>query len=242
MEKHDVVYFLKDNIATCELKYSLRSVAKNFYHGDIWFVGGQPGKIVPDHRLPIKQNAATKWENVRNMLKKVCENDDISEEFWLVNDDFFIIKPWTSEAPLYNGTLERHIQHVEMRHGNQQTAYTAKLRECQHALESAGYDTLNYAIHCPMLVNRKKMSETLRCFPDVPMFRSLYGNMNAIGGEDHCDCKIAGLDRLIDSEWVSTTDESFSVGRIGRYIREQFREPSPWENREGVGADGCHRE
>ena len=150
----------------------------------------------------------------------------------MFNDDFFIIKPWASgETALYNDTLEHHIQHIEKRHGNQQTAYTAKLRECQHALESAGYGTLNYAIHCPMLVNRKKMRETLRCFPDCPMFRSLYGNMHAIGGEDHCDCKIVGLDRLIESEWVSTCDESFKAGRIGRYIRSLFPEPSPWEKR-----------
>jgi len=29
MDKHDVVYFLKDNLETEELKYSLRSIAKN---------------------------------------------------------------------------------------------------------------------------------------------------------------------------------------------------------------------
>ena len=232
MDKHDVVYFLKDNLETEELKYSLRSIAKNFYHGDVWFVGGQPRRLVPDHRMPIRQNAATKWENVRNMLKKVCENDDISEEFWLFNDDFFIVKPWTSEAALYNGTLEQHIEHVEKRHGCQETSYTAKLRECQHALESAGYGTLNYAIHCPILVDRKKMAETIRTFPKCPMFRSLYGNMNAIGGEDHCDCKVVGLDRLItDSEWVSTCDVSFRSGCIGRYIRSLFPDPSPWEKR-----------
>lgn len=231
MEKYDIVYFLKDNIGTQELKYSLRSIAKNFYCGDVWFIGGQPRRYQPDHRMVIRQDAPTKWENVRNMLKRVCKNEEISEKFWLFNDDFFIIKPWTSEVPLYNGTLQDHIEHIERRHGVRQTAYTAKLRECQHVLEDAGYGTLNYAIHCPMLVDREKMRETLRRFPDCPMFRSLYGNMNAIGGEDHCDCKVVGLDRLVDSEWVSTCDESFRSGRIGRYIRQLFPEPSPWEKR-----------
>lgn len=229
MDKHDIVYFLKEDIEINELRYSLRSVDQNFPHDRIWFVGGQPNKLIPDVRLAIKQDAHTKWENVRNMLRKVCENDDISEEFWLFNDDFFIMRPWTSEVPLYNDTLENHISHIESRHGNQVTTYTSKLRECKAELERCGYGTLNYAIHCPMLINRKKMLETLDKFPDCPMFRSLYGNMHDIGGVSHKDCKIAGFDRIEDDDWLSTTDTTFKLGRVGRFIRSRFPEPCRYE-------------
>lgn len=229
MEKYDVVYFLKEGVESAELRYSLRSVAKNFPHKKIWFVGGQPKELEPDVRLHIKQDALTKWENVRNMLRKICSNDGITESFWLFNDDFFIMQPWSAKGPLYNDTLEHHIQHIEQRHGDEKSEYTINLRECKDILEASGYGTLNYAIHCPMLIARKKMLETLDKFPDCPMFRSLYGNMHNIGGVNHHDCKVAGFDRIIYDEWVSTTDASFRLGRIGRYIRQSFPDPSPYE-------------
>lgn len=229
MNKYDIVYFLKNGIDSAELKYSLRSVAKNFPHNRLWFAGGQPKDLIPDARLAIRQNAKTKWENVRNMLRKICSNDDITESFWLFNDDFFIMKPWQSDEPLYHDSLEHHIQHIEHRHDDKKSEYTINLRQCKDMLEAAGYGTLNYAIHCPMLIDRKKMLETLDVFPDCPMFRSLYGNMHAIGGTEHYDCKVAGFDRIIEDEWISTTDTSFRLGRIGRYIRKSFPDPCAYE-------------
>ena len=44
----DVVYVLKSNIDPEELRYSLRSVEKNFPHRYVWFVGSQPEGFKPD--------------------------------------------------------------------------------------------------------------------------------------------------------------------------------------------------
>ena len=225
---YDVVYFLKENIVPDELRYSLRSVEQNFPHGDVWFVGGQPAGLRPDQRMVIDQPGMTKWQKVRGMLDVVCRCDDVSEDFWLFNDDFFILKPWEGTAAMYNGTLEEHIKHIEGRHGGQ-TSYTAQLRECKRELEGAGFGTLNYAIHCPMLINRKRMLETLQRFSFCPMFRSLYGNMQKVGGVNHKDCKIAGNDRIPDDAWCSTTGDSFVNGKVGEFIRGAFPEGTGYE-------------
>ena len=226
--KHDVVYFLKEGIDPAELRYSLRSIEKNFEHGDVWFVGGQPVGFKPDRVLAIEQPGLVKWQKVRGMLARVCMTDEVPDDFWLFNDDFFILEPWHEERALYNGTLHEHILHIESRHGGQ-TGYTAQLRECERLLKDAGLSTLNYAIHCPMLINKHKMLETLARFPLCPMFRSLYGNMHCVDSVQHKDCKIAGLDRVPDDSWCSTTGESFQAGKVGAFIRDALKDPTGYE-------------
>ena len=100
----DIVYVLKPDFQNEELRYSLRSL-ENFPHDKVWFVGGQPNELTPDGRLNIRQWGDTKWERVKNMLARVCVADDISEDFWLFNDDFFILKPWTLGSAVCDGYL-----------------------------------------------------------------------------------------------------------------------------------------
>lgn len=232
MRKLDVVYFLKEDSDSDEIRYSLRSIEENFPHDRVWFVGGRPKGLTPDMQLYVKQNAPMKWENVRNMMRTVCRCDEISEDFWLFNDDFFILKPWEGEGNRYNNMLHDHIVHIERRHGNVQSSYTRRLRQCEKLLAAHGYATYNYAIHCPMLIDRKKMLITLNTFPKCPMFRSLYGNMwrNEFGDVCQRDNKIAGETGQAIGEWCSTTDASFRSGLVGAQIRHQFQKPSRYED------------
>ena len=228
---NDIVYILKEGIDPYELRYSLRSL-KNMEHGKVWFYGGQPAGLTPDGRGTTEQRGETKWQRVRSSLEDVCRNDEITPQFWLFNDDFFVLKP--VEGPLFNGTLRDHILHVERRHYGE-TAYTKQLRACETLLKDAGLSTFNYAIHVPMLVDREKMLEALRTFPDCPMFRSLYGNFAEIGGNDHRDVKIVGLTRGYedDADYVSTSDDSFEFGAVGAQLRHTFKEPCRYEDGSG---------
>ena len=55
MKKYDVVYLLKNDYASDELRYSVRSVVKNFPYNRIVFVGGKPDDIEPDIYIPDEQ-------------------------------------------------------------------------------------------------------------------------------------------------------------------------------------------
>ena len=222
MKKCDIVYVLKTDFVNNELRYSLRSL-ENFPHDKVWFVGGQPNELQPDGRLAIKQYGDTKWERVKNMLGRISVAEDISEDFWLFNDDFFILKPWTLGEAVYNGTLSEHIEHIERRHRGV-TPYTEQLRACEHELNEHRCGTLNYAVHCPILLNKEKVIETLRAFPNNPMFRSLYGNYQNIKGIKHEDCKIVGMNTTIpdNADFVSTEDGAFDYGAVGAQIRSMF--------------------
>lgn len=233
---YDIVYFVKDEPRNEELRYSLRSVEENWKYRDVWFYGGCPEGLKPDKHISVEQNGSTKFENVREMMRQVCMNDEITEDFWLFNDDFFILKPMPKNyQPQYNGTLYERIVNIENRQGLMATAYTKELRKLATELKKAKLGCLNYAVHKPMLINRKKMLEVLNRFPGQPMIRALYGNYYKIGGEDKHDMKVEMLDfgkmDMVAGKWnfLSTSDESFERGTAGRFIREKFKNRSRFE-------------
>lgn len=233
--KYDIVYFLKQSPKNEELRYSLRSVEKNWQYRSVWFYGGCPDDIRPDNYVWMPQRELTKWERVRGMLRAACMNDDITEDFWLFNDDFFVMKPMPEDMPPQcNKTLQDRIKSIEERH-NGKTEYTEQLRHLVKTLEKAGKGMVDYTVHKPMLINRKKMLEVLDKFPQEPMFRALYGNYWEIGGESKHDMKIAvpnykhAVYALHNWEFISTGDSSFNGGTIGRYLRDKFDIKSRFE-------------
>lgn len=234
--KYDIVYFLKKADSNEELRYSLRSVEENWQYNDVWFYGGCPKDIVPDHHVKAAQRELSKWERVRGMLYTACCNDEITEDFWLFNDDFFVMTPHSEDMPQqYNKTLQERIESIESKHGNSPSEYSRRLRHLVGTLEEAGKGFLDYSVHKPILINRKKMKEVLDKFPDEPMSRALYGNYWEIGGESKPDMKIQktnyGRAKIAMQEWdfISTSDESFSNGNIGVYLRDRFNQPSRFE-------------
>lgn len=232
MNKHDVVYFVKNAAHNEELRYSLRSVESNWPHFRVWFCGGCPDSIKPDKIMKIIQPGLNKWEKVRNSIIKVCKNDEITEDFWLFNDDFFIMKPRLDDfEPQYNGMIIDYIEQIKKKHHGSHSEYTVRLLNTIDALERAGYGTLNYEVHKPMLINRDKALEVLERFPEVGGFRSLYGNYWRIGGEDQHDMKIKVMDELDWGDWefLSTSDGSFRDGVVGRYVRNKFKNRSEFE-------------
>ena len=233
----DIVYFVKECETNEELKYSLRSIEKNFTFDKVWFVGGCPIDLVPDGHIKVRQIQPTKWDKTYNLLKVICNNKDVSDDFYLFNDDFFIMKPWKYQTR-YCGELYKFIVDVEGRNKGI-SGYSQRLRDQLKLLEQAGCTVKNYGVHTPLKVNKKKALETLKAFPGCPMFRSLYGNYNKIGGANKPDVKISSLDKMPspDAELLSTTDKSFRVGKVGDYIRKQFPEPSRYE-REVVKKNG----
>lgn len=229
MKKHDVVYILRANCPADELRFSLRSIEANMTHGKVWFYCGKPEGIEPDEYVPQIQTGGTKWERVRSSLIKLCENEEISEKFWLFNDDFYVMQRIESTKPMHRGLLMDHIAHIEARHRGP-TAYSRMLKMCEDQLRQAGLTTLDYALHVPILIDRKKMRETLEMFPRCPMFRSLYGNYAKIGGEFHKDVKTNNPGATIDPEadFFSTSNKGFG-GEVRAALEAAFPDPCRYE-------------
>lgn len=232
MNECDVVYFVKNSPSNEELRFSLRSVERNFPHRKVWIFGGKPDGITPDEFVPIRQIGNTKWEKVRNMLVKCCETKGVSEDFFLFNDDFFVMQPIKEYQPIFDGSIYKRIVQVEGRNYDKPTAYTAQLRKMVHELERYCPDAPmnNYAVHMPILINNEKALCVLKKFQS-PMFRTIYGNYWKIGGVEMKDMKILWANQKIEESapYLSSDDASFMSREIGRYVKAHFKERSKYE-------------
>lgn len=227
---NDIIYILRAG-KNEELRYSLRSIEKNYPHERVVFYGGKPDGIEPDLFVPYTQPGDTKWEKVRNTIEMICKNDNLTEDFILFNDDFFIMKPVETPTNYYDGTLDERIKTIEGAVFGRHSEYSDRLRHLAETLRNAGVvNPLNYAHHTPMIINREKMLETLKKHPNEPMFRALYGNINQIGGENMPDVKFYQRRQPFPiGQYVSTADESWRQERIGQIIRGKFALRSRFE-------------
>lgn len=229
-ELRDVVYILREDIDPAELRYSLRSVAENFPHRRVWFICGQPEGFQPDGRIAHKQTGANKWDNVRGSLFKVLECQDITEDFYLFNDDFFVMKPRRGDFINYTaGTLEHRIREIVTTVGP--SNYTRQLEKTRAELLVDGYDAISFCVHLPLLINKTKAREVLSSRLGSPMFRSQYGNRAGVPYIYHKDVKVYDIHEQPDpdSDYLSTTEITFRDGKVGEFIRSRFPNPSRFE-------------
>jgi hypothetical protein len=207
----DIVYVCRpgDNE---ELRYSIRSVVKNMPHDNIWLIGNKP-KWYEGNFLSVP-DTSNKYENIRNAIKSVSINSDISDDFVLMNDDFFVMNP-LSEIPVFHGGLlidkiNDYITLVGM------TRYVKLLMNTHRFLTNYGIkNPLDYDIHTPIQMNKANLTKIIhkKHFP-----RSMYGNIFNIGGTEIKDVKIYpntsnlySKSYSIDTSipYLSTLDSSF---------------------------------
>ena len=228
MDKHDIVYILKNGIDSDEIRYSLRSVEKNFPHGKVWFYGGKPAGIEPDEYVKLIQEGASRYAKVTNTIRQICINDDITEDFWLFNDDFFVMQQIKDLKPMISGTISERVQRIVDRIGVK-SKYAKMLEHTGDVLRAKGYDTLDYALHVPMLINRRKALEAIQTFPGEPMFRCLYGNYIGAEADLISDVKVFENEDPIKGTPFMSTDNRAWGDKAGGYIRSRYPYPSRWE-------------
>jgi len=223
----DVVYVLKEDIDPEELRYSLRSVEKNFPHRKVWFVGNKAPGFEPDAAIYHRQTGNSKPSLIKSSLWQVINNDAITEDFYWFNDDFFIMKPVKKFVNVIDGDLDRRICELHREQGP--SPYCRLLIKAQQELLINKKPTMNFDVHYPMLMNKSLARDSIdKC--SSPQFRSIYGNINNVPYIVQPDCKVYDLESVpTDETYLSTNDETFRNGKVGEYIRNTFTEPSRFE-------------
>lgn len=101
----DAVYILGNGSLANndEIKYSVRSLSENMLDLENLFIIGENPDNLPLAKVIIADDSySSKWQNVFNKTRLACQCPDISDEFLLMNDDFFILQPFLgAEYPFY---------------------------------------------------------------------------------------------------------------------------------------------
>jgi hypothetical protein len=228
---------MKDFVYICrsgdneELRYSIRSVAKIFPNARIWVVGGKPSWYSGNY-IEVVQSKS-KYANAHNNLVAICKSKNISESFILMNDDFFILKNFELDEVFNGGLL---LDKIDRYSSVPESKYTRKLIDTYQQLLAIGIDNvLDYELHVPMAMEKEKLSFVIKKYPNL-LWRSVYGNLYSLGGNQIMDVKIynnkAYSNRSAklndESIFVSTQDESFEF-IYKEILKNMFDKPSSFE-------------
>lgn len=227
MSKHDIVYILKNDYDSEELRYSLRSVVMNFPYRKIVFVGGCPKDIRADIVIPDLQEGLMKADRAMHSLKVALQHEELTEDIWLFNDDFFVMDKVREDVNYFNGTLEKRVLDIKTKSGY--SSYCRSLDLAKGYLGLQNKDSLSFALHVPMLINRNKALKLFEIFPGLRMFRSLYGNYYEIDCRYMRDVKVYDNETIPDTSFISTSDKSFKEGKVGEFLRAYFNQPCEYE-------------
>jgi hypothetical protein len=220
----DVVYLVRPGEENEELRYSLRSL-KNMPHDKVFISGYKPSWAATRH---IRSNSTySPFRTTTNNLIAACESRAGSDDFILMNDDFFIMNEVDSIKPYNRGPYKNIIEKYQNK--GTRNRYVVTMKRTERYLETLGLPTICYELHMPMIINKRKMLELIREIGRNQLYilnkRSMYGNYVSIGGRKVDDVKVITTDKISNKTFVSTTDHTFRVGKIGAKIRRKFKEP-----------------
>lgn len=226
----DVVYICRSGDNE-ELRYSIRSVVANLKHDNLWVVGQKPkwytGNFieVPDKRL--------KYVNARNNLKAIIDDNRISDDFILMNDDFYIMKPLDTVEYFYSGSLESKALEVES--VSLHSSYTRMFYSTIDRLDQQGIkNSLSYELHVPIVMNKQKLRPIIK--QKTTLWRSMYGNMYSVGGKQMDDVKVyAKTSKKKSFDWqgklntfLSSQDDVFELLKI-KLLNARFPDKTIYE-------------
>lgn len=241
----DIVYVNKNNLENNseELQLSLRSI-KNLPHDKVYIVGEVPEWAKNVIHVDVPQNT-NKQDNVRRNLETAIKHADISDDFILMNDDFFVMKPVTvSELDVNMGYMKDVIAKYDQRYP-EGTEYIASMKKLFEMLINKGYENpISFELHVPMIINRKRAQDFLKYLNGDRMyqFRSYYGNFAGLSGQTINDVKVFIDNVHNDDDYIrhpeqylqsqkllSATGGSFSKSIVGPFIRNIFTVKSEYE-------------
>ena len=234
----DIVYLLKDTPTNEELTYSLRSLV-NMPHDKVFFVGGCPINIDKSRIIHIPTlQGNNKYHNTTKAIQVACYNESLSENFSLMNDDFFILKPITyieEELNLCRGPIEEVEKEYLTRNNGQTNEYFTGMKQTRIYLQDLSFKCpLSYELHIPMVFNKKRLLDMFS-MPylssiNVLHWRSIYGNRYLGYSRIIQDVKILkdSFHPLGSDKFLSCEDNTWT--RVKTYIGRVFKQKSIYES------------
>lgn len=235
--KKDIVYILGDGSKWYdnEIKYSIRSVEKNLKnYGRIFIVGKWPRHI--DSKkvtyIEARDPGTHKLLNAIHKISIACHDKRLSQEFILMNDDFFVLKEVEEIKGLDMGTLEQAVENHKTKAGY----YYKATKETDEYLKAKGIEKpMSYELHYPMVLDKDKfleVTEDLYLNQKPLLFRSVYGNLCKIPTTYADDVKIYALEEIakVENEEIVSTDNRVCLEKeMQKWLGDKFPKKSKYE-------------
>ena len=224
-----------------EIRYSLRSVERNLEIGRVFIVGACPDWVTGVIHIPVDDIHKNKLMNAREKYMVAAKDKRISEDFILMNDDFFILKPVSKIENYSRGMIADMIS----KHPTQGGYYYHSLSDTKKVMEAIGIqEPLDFEIHAPIIFNKEKLLTVMEMIqPDKAYsLRSCYGNMFGLKAKKVIDFKASGLVDFAyqlkrNPAYLSINDNMVAQREFREWIRRKFPKPSKYETDRGDGLD-----
>lgn len=199
-----------------ELRYSLRSLDKYCKDVDRVFIVGNKPDFIRNCELIWVEDRFDWWRNAFEKTKAAIKAG-ISEEFLLMNDDFFMLSYF--EAAKYPFYHKGKIPSIP------KNKYQEVIVQTKKILENMGAGALHYGVHCPMRIEGQKYLTLEKYFNQPVSARCLYGNLFCKGTktEDNKGTIIKKSKQKCFSSASWCGEETFEE------LKKLFDKPSRWE-------------
>ena len=214
----DVLYYIGSGSHhnNDELRYSLRSLQAHCKDVDKVFVVGNKPPFLKNVEYIWVEDKFEWWQNAFEKTKAAVKAG-ISDEFLLLNDDFFMLKNFTAARyPFY------HKGDIGLIAKNK---YQEVIINTRHVLENLGAPVKHYGVHCPIRIEGQKYLSLEKYFNTPVSARCLYGNLFCKGTEvkDNKGVKIKNSRQKCFSSADWAGEEVFEE------LKKMFPKPSCWE-------------
>jgi len=211
----DIVYILGTGSLAQdeEIRYSLRSIEKHMQDLDnVYVVGERPDFLINIKHISCKDPHGEKWKNAHHKIMTACNLGELSEEFLLMNDDFFANADFIgAELPFYavkNGSGGNC--------GKEDYAVHAPVRYNKKFFKSMPFPILEKGTYSP---------RTFFCnfFQAPPKF--VKDTIITTGeGVPSYDEQVKG------AEWFSIGSSTMTVLDFSVWLQEKYPQPSNFED------------
>lgn len=219
-----------------EILYSLRSVElylKNFRN--VFIIGDKP-KFFNDNvtEVPYKDIYANKNRNIMCKILRACNDERISHDFILFNDDYFLIEEIDAENyPYYYSTDLITASNYYI------NSYQKCIQSTLKMLTEKRMQNLYFDVHRPIIYNRYRFRKMVKAFdweiPYGPVVKSLYCNYNNIPGVKIKDNKINypyradAILKAINGEHMFSIGDKSLNNHMKAYLMNKFPKKSKFE-------------
>jgi len=233
----DLVYLCKSiPTGNHELRFSLRSAERNLHFDKVFIVGYKPeflnDKVI---HIPMPDVDKNKHINVARKIAEILCDKRISDDFILMNDDFYILREYKKIPYYYNKSIREWTwrareKDMQSFHGMKWAAIVEDLYE--HFPDGKFFET-----HFPMVYNKQMLTDVIRKYKlrETATIRSHYCNeyKDKIEIEESKDYKIHDIDALRKlqeyKDFISTTNITANHPLFKSFIKSRFTKSSSYE-------------